>query len=86
MNEIERSRMETIPVWRVIETRKTGESAIRKTIRVVPDEEKAQHIATARRIANRTKERTGRTVTVEEGALRVPVSMRMREGGPNDRR
>ena len=63
--------METIPVWKVIETEKRRDGVRRKTLRVVPDEEKAMRIATARRVANRTREISGRTVTVEQGEIRI---------------
>ena len=63
--------METIPVWKVIETEKRRDGVRRKTLRVVPDEEKAMRIATARRVANRTREISGRIVTVEQGEIRI---------------
>lgn len=62
--------METIQVWKVIEIEKRRDGVHRRTLRVVPDEQKARRIATARRIANRTRE-NGKTVLVEESAMRI---------------
>ena len=63
--------METIQVWKVIETEKRRDGVKRRTLRVVPDQDKAKRIATARRVANRTKEISGRTVTIEESVMRI---------------
>ena len=63
--------METIPVWKVIETEKRRDGVKRRTLRVVPDEDKAKRIATARRIANRTKELYNRLVVVERAEIRT---------------
>lgn len=61
--------METLHVWKVIETEKRRTGVKRRTLRVVPDEDKARRIATARRVANRTREIGGRTVTIEEADI-----------------